>query len=317
MTAPRVSVVITTSNARSVVGACLESLLADLRSAGVLHEVIVVDDASADGTADFIAETFPEIKLVRAPVAMGYAGANNAGIRLTTGDAVFLLNADTIVHPGAVPTLLAALDRYPDGAAVGPTLLNPDGTIQRSCWRFPLRTLIGNTLWLFRTGVWDDYRAWDHHADRNVDWISSAALMVRQAAFPTVGLLDERFWVYGVDIDWGLRARRAGYQIVSIADARIVHLGGRSWGNATDRQYEDHMRSQALLFRLHYGRAGLILFHTTVLLNSVARVLVWGLPSLLGLETARRKTGEFLRLLRWSVTGRAGTIPPAERKLSP
>jgi GT2 family glycosyltransferase len=309
-------VVITTANARAVVGPCLDSLLADVRGARVPHEVIVVDDASADGTAEFVAAGFPDVTLIRADAPSGYAAANNIGIRAASGDAVLLLNADTVVRPGAVTALLAALDRYPRAAAVGPTLLNPDGSIQRSCWRFPLRTVIGNTLWLFRAGVWDDYRAWDHRADRPVDWVSSAALMIRRAAFATVGLLDERFWVYGVDIDWGLRARRAGYEIVSVAAARIVHLGGRSWGNATDRQYEDHMRSQALLFRLHHGRAGLILFHGLILLNSAARVLVWGLPSLLGLETARRKTAEFLRLARWSLTGRVGVQARAERKLS-
>jgi len=308
-------VVITTANARAVVGPCLHSLLADLRSAGVSYEVIVVDDASADGTAEFVAAGFPDVTLIRADAPSGYAGANNIGIRAATGEAVFLLNADTVVRPGAVAALLAALDRYTSAAAVGPTLLNPDGSIQRSCWRFPLRTVVGNTLWLFRAGVWDDYRAWDHRTDRPVDWISSAALMIRRAAFATVGLLDERFWVYGVDIDWGLRARRAGYEIVSVANARIVHLGGRSWGNATDRQYEDHMRSQALLFRLHHGRAGLILFHTLVLCNSVARVALWGPASLLGLETARGKTAEFLRLARWSLTGRVGVHSPAERKM--
>ena len=308
----RVSVVITTFNALKTVEPCLRSLLADLRSASLEHEVIVVDDGSTDGTADAVAAAFPEVTLVRTAATAGYAGANNVGMRLATGDAVFLLNADTVVEPGAVSALAAALRRYPEAAAVGPTLLNIDGTIQRSCWRFPLRSLIGNTLWLFRVGLWDDYRSWDHRADRAVDWVSSAALMIRRPALETVGLLDERFWVYGVDIDWGLRARRAGYGIVSVADARIVHLGGSSWGNATDRQYEDHMRSQALLFRLHYGRAGLVLFHATVLVNSVARVLVWGLPSLLGLGRARRKTAEFIRLARWSVTGRVGTA----RKLS-
>jgi GT2 family glycosyltransferase len=301
--APLLSVVITTLNARSTLRACLESLLADLQRADLPYEVIVVDDASTDGSAALVAADFPEVVLVRNAQTAGYSRTNNIGLRRTRGTMIFLLNADTVVQPGCVAALVDALRRRPNAAGVGPTLLNTDGTIQRSCWRFPLRSLIGNSLCLFRFGVWDDYRAWRHHVDRQVDWISTAALLIRRSALDAVGPFDERFWVYGVDIDWALRAARRGFRFASIAAARVVHKGGASWGSASDRKYEDHMRAHSLLFGIHYGSLGLVFFRGTLLANSLVRVLAWGTLSLVGVGPAKPKLAEFARLARWSVRG--------------
>ncbi len=297
------SVVISTFNTRALLEACLRSLLEDLARSDFTYEVIVVDDASTDGSAEMVAAQFPQVRLITQTENGGYARGNNAGVRAAVGRAVLLLNSDTVVRPGCVSSLFGALVRRKQPVAVGPTLLNADGTVQRSCWRFPLASLLGNTMWLFSLKLLNDYEVWDGRTDREVDWISSAALLVRAVAFVDVGFFDERFGVYGVDVDWALRARRKGYRFVQVAGPMVVHHGRASWGEARARMYSDHLHSHGLLFRKHYGPLGLALYRSVVLVNSMIRMLFWGLLAMLGKGRLDHKVAHFRRLIRWSVMG--------------
>jgi GT2 family glycosyltransferase len=306
MAAPDVSVVISNYNTREKLQACLDSMLGELRLSRLKHEVIVVDDASTDGSAEMVAVRFPSVRLLSTAVNCGYAKANNLGMRAASGFAVFLLNSDTVILPGAISAMYGALRAVPCLAAVGPMLLNPDGTVQRSCWRYPMTGLIGNTFLLFTLHVWDDYRSWDHSRDRVVDWMSSAALMVRRSALEEVGLFDERFWVYGVDVDWALRAGRKGYRCLTVAGARIVHYGRSSWGTMRGAMRHDHLRSQDRLFRKHYGLLGWLFYRVTVLTNSALRLVVWGIPCLLGNRRLAPKATFFAESTRWALLGDRG-----------
>jgi GT2 family glycosyltransferase len=296
-----VSVVISNHNTRDMLRACLQSVLQDLDRSSLSCEVIVVDDASEDGSADMVASQFPRVTLLRNIDTRGYAKTNNTGIRAASGAAVLLLNSDTVVLSGSIAGMYNALHCRPETAAAGPTLLNPDGTVQRSCWLFPIPSLIGNTLLLFRLGLWDDYRSWDHRVDREVDWISSAALMIRTSAVQDVGLFDEQFWVYGVDVDWAMRARRKGYRYLSLERSKVIHCGGASWAGALDRMSHDHMQSQDRLFRKHYGMLGLILYKVVVLMTSAVRLVFWGIPYLLGRRGLGPKVAYFRTLIRWTL----------------
>lgn len=313
---PELSIVISNHNTRELLEPCVRSVFNEMERAGLHAELIVVDDASTDGSAEMVAATFPKVTLIRCQEREGYARANNIGIACSAGWAVLLLNSDTVVLPEALSEMLAALRRRDDVAAVGPMLLNPNGTLQRSCWPFPLRALVGNTLPLFRTGLWDDYRSWDHRVDREVDCISSAALMVRRLALDRVGLLDEQFWVYGVDIDWAMRARGKGYRCLSLSGARVIHHGGASW-RSLPQMTADHLNGQLRLFRKHYGPAGVAVFRAVVFVNSLARFLIWGAAWVLGRQDLRPKVDYFKHMARWCLTGMAsrlpgsGSIPPA------
>lgn len=302
---PVVSVVITSYNTRALLESCLASLLQDLEGSGLLHEVIVVDDASTDGSAEMVATRFPQVRLLRQTANQGYARSNNAGVRAASGSAILLLNSDTVVQPGAMRIMYQALSGSPHAAAVGPKLLNTDGSIQQSCWRFPLTWLVGNTLWLFRLGLLDDYRSWDGRSDREVDWASSAALMVKRSVLDIVGLLDEAYGLYGVDADWAFRARRRGYGQLLLSGAEIIHYGRASWGDARDRMHLDHLRGHERFFRKHYALPGLFFYRGVVLVNSAARVVFWGIPYALGRRQLGHKIAHFKRLLRWSVLGDA------------
>ena len=313
-TAVDVSVIISNFNNRAMLEPCLRSVLQDLAVSGLGYEVIVVDDGSTDGSGEMIAALFPEVTLIRLTANLGYARANNVGLRAASGRSVMLLNSDTVVLPGAIAMMHHALVQRPDLAAVGPTLLNADGTVQRSCWPLPVKSLVGNTLLMFSLGIGDDYRNWDHRTDREVEWIGSAALLIRRGALEDVGLLDEEFWVYGVDLDWAIRARRRGYRYLSLSGARIVHYGRSSWATMSERMRRDDLQSSARLFRKHYGALGLLLYRGVVLFNSILRIGLWGVPYLLGRKQLGPKLVYFISLIRLTLLSGPKWAPRGVRR---
>ncbi|MCS7316675.1 MAG: glycosyltransferase family 2 protein, partial [Bryobacteraceae bacterium] len=143
---PDVSVVIVSYNTRKLLHDCLSSVLEDARRSGLAVEVIVVDNASTDGSPDWVAQHFPQVCLLRSSENLGYSAGSNLGIWRSRGRHVLLLNSDTVIRPGALREMCSKLDTRRDLAAVAPKLLNPDGSIQQSCWRFPLKALLVNAL---------------------------------------------------------------------------------------------------------------------------------------------------------------------------
>ncbi len=297
-----VSVIVTSRNTRHFLRSCLDSVLSDLRASPLTWEVWVVDDGSSDGSAEMVQATYRDVRLMGWDAPRGYAAANNAAIGESRGRYVWLLNSDTVVPRGAAVELTDGLRAHPWAGAAGPVLLNPDGSIQRSCFRFPWQTLLGNSLPLARMGLWDDYRRWDHRQPRRVDFISSAALLVRREVFDQVGVLDERFRVYGVDVDLALRMRRHGWGMVSLPRPRVIHYGGGSWTGRAIARMSDHMRGQELVIRKHYGDLGFLAFRLIVALNSALRLPVWRIAGVLGSPNAAERVTFFRQLLAWSLT---------------
>jgi hypothetical protein len=236
---PRVSVVVLSWNTRALLAACLVSLR-DAPDAAT-RQVIVVDNASADGSADMVARDFPEATLLRQPSNLGYTAGNNAGAACATGELLFLLNSDTELRPGALDALVAFLDGHPGHGACAPRLDRPDGTPQPSCKTFPtLRTAVFyDTVfdrWFPGNRVLPHYemREFDHASTRDVEQPPGAALLVRRALFERLGGLDERMWLFYSDVDFCRRLHAAGHRIAYVAEARILHHEGQS-----TRQYPE------------------------------------------------------------------------------
>ena len=239
------SIVIVSFNARTDLERCLESLRAAPPSAS--HETIVVDNASADGSAD-AARRFPGVKVIANASNAGFAAANNIGIRAGGGEFVLLLNGDTVVPPGAIDRLLAILRDRPDAAIVGPRLVDANGQAELS---------FGRTLGPFnelrqksRTGkpaVVDALTRRPHHPD----WVSGACLLVRRADAEAVGLLDERYFMYIEDVDFGVAMRRRGRQVLFTPDVEVVHLRGQSRQTAPDATTRAYRRSQIAYYEKH------------------------------------------------------------------
>jgi len=254
-----VDVVVVSWNVRDDLLRCIESVL---RSEAVRPRVVVVDNASSDGSADAVARRFPQVTLVRNRANLGFAPAANLGMAAGSAAMVLLLNPDTVVPPTALAALVRRLDELPRHAVVAPRLVGEDGTPQHSVHRFPsvwislvLGTGVHRLLPRSLKARWLLEGAWGSDEEREVPWVIGAAMLVRRSAMQVVGALDERFFMYAEDLEWCDRLRRAGYGIRFLPSVTITHLGNRSgaqvWGEDRTAAY---LRSTVTYLRQRHGR---------------------------------------------------------------
>jgi GT2 family glycosyltransferase len=253
---PSVAVVIVSFNVRAHLEACLRSLDAD--DAPGSRTIVVVDNASTDGSAAMVRETFPGVRLIQAGANLGFARANNLGIRATTGEYVLLLNPDTVVSRGAIEGLVAALARDPDAAAAGPRLVDAAGRPELSFgWTIgPLGELRQKSLGaLYERRVGLAVRRVEHWTRQSGprEWVSGACLLVRRHDLEAVGLLDERYFMYTEDVDLCVALRDRGRRVLFVADVEVQHLRGRS--AATNPQLDAMRRASQLAFYAKHHRA--------------------------------------------------------------
>lgn len=222
-------------------------------------EVILVDNASSDGSVEFMGERFPDVTVLAMDGNLGFAGGNNVGIAAASGRIVLLLNPDTITHPGAFAAMLDFMDTHPQCAIAGPKLLNKDSTLQYSCRHFatleagffrntPLGILFpGNRATL-------DYLMKDvpHDAPMMVDWVSGAAMAIRREVLDTVGTLDEDYFMYVEDVDLCYRAKQAGWETWYVPDGVIMHAIAQSSDKNPRPMILAFHRSMFRFFRKHY-----------------------------------------------------------------
>ena len=261
---PAISVVVVTHESAHDIAACLDSLRRHPPERS--HEVIVVDNASTDGTAALIEEEYPEVRLVRSDCRRGFAANCNAGARLARGTVLLLLNPDARVRPGSIDSLVAYLDTHPSVAVVGPRLVYPDGSSQPSARRFPtmavtlLRRSPLRLLWPNSAGE-RRHLMLDTEFDQpaQVDWLLGAALALRASAYRKLGGMDEGYRLYCEDIDLCRRAWEAGGSVVLLPEAVVEHdLSELTRRRFLTRATLWHMRSMARYVRLHGMRRPLV-----------------------------------------------------------
>ena len=251
---PRLDIIIVTYNASADLAACLTSIEAS--AATTPYEIVVVDNASADGSAA-AARLWPRVRVIESPTNVGFSRANNIGIRASSGELILLLNADTIVKPGAIDTLVAALDGRPDTAIVGPRVVDADGRAELSFGRMigPVNEARQKLLWRGNVAGWPVIAPWVDRATRRprtVDWVSGACLLVRRADAEAVGLLDERYFMYTEDVDFCAAVRARGRTIRFEPAAEIVHLRGRAAASAPEATRAAYRRSQLAFYEKHH-----------------------------------------------------------------
>ncbi len=244
-----IAVIIVNWNAREDLRVCLSSLYA-APTPRLDYEVWVVDNASGDGSAEMVTAEFPEVKLRANTDNLGFSKANNQAIAETDSQYVFLLNSDAAIRPGALEALLAYASTHPNAAILGPKVLNPDGSLQFSCRRFPSlgagffrNTYLGR---LFPNNSFArDYLMtnFDHASDTPVDWVSGCAMLLRRAAIDEIGVLDERFYMYCEDVDICQRVWDAKREVVYVPEAVVTHAIGRSSDKNADRMIQEFHRS--------------------------------------------------------------------------
>jgi GT2 family glycosyltransferase len=248
------SIVIVSYNTRDYLARCLESLHAPPPSAP--HEIVVVDNQSSDGSSDVVGR-WPDVRLIEAGGNVGFARANNVGIRATGGRVVVLLNSDTLVPPGAIDRLLALLDARPDVAIVGPRLIDAAGRAELSFGRMmgPFNELRQKLLVRAQQRGAPAAVRFVERATRREhfpDWVSGACLAVRRLDAEAVGLLDERYFMYAEDVDFCAAVRARGRRVLFTPEVEVVHLRGRSAATARRATAEAYRRSHLAFYEKHH-----------------------------------------------------------------
>jgi len=255
-------VIIVNWNTKALLQKCLTALFR-YEPQTAAYEVVVVDNASTDGSAEMVAEQFPAVRLLRNTANVGFARANNQAIPLTTGRYVFLLNSDTEFCGPTLTPLRAFLDAHPTVGIAGTRLLNPDGSWQPSGDTFPrtpgqmLRDKLRELRFPHDRALWRNrMRAWDVATNFPLDYVIGAAFVIRRATIAEIGLLDEQFFMYAEDIDWCYRAAQAGWQTYYLGALAISHhnRGSSTPTPALARRLQT-LRTASLrrFYRKHYG----------------------------------------------------------------
>lgn len=241
-TGAQVDVVVVTWNTRDLTVSALQHLAESAPTDSI--NLFVHDNGSTDGTADAVAAAWPAAQIEAGQTNLGFAAAVNRALRRTTAEWILLLNSDAWPEPAAITRLIECADRNPLAAAVAPKLLRPDGNLEHSTWPFPsLRTATSAAL---RAGRY----AWDHDAERQVDWAVGAALLLRRTALESIGGFDESLFMYAEDLDWCWRAHKMGWQVWFTPTAVFRHVG-----NASGSQRFGTQRSAAWInnsIRVHH-----------------------------------------------------------------
>lgn len=273
-----IAVAVVNYNTRGALRQCLDSVRADGPSE--LAELVVVDNGSTDGSPEMVAEEFPGVELYVDRSNPGYGAAGNRALAETGAPIVLLLNSDTRLRPGALAALRTHLDEHSRTGLVGPRLLNPDGSLQPSCYPFPgpLSTLLaeGQAKYFIRfvPGLRRHYlRTWDHDRVRRIPWVLGAAIAIRRSSFEEVGGFAEEYFMYFEEVDLCYRLDQAGWQVHFTPAAEVVHTGGAS----TDRLRADmrvqYYRSLLQFYRRHRSSAEVLALQATIRGAAAANLL--------------------------------------------
>ncbi|HVO41995.1 MAG TPA: glycosyltransferase family 2 protein [Aggregatilineales bacterium] len=282
------SIVIVSWNVRDLLAACLDSI-------GQAHETIVVDSGSTDDTVAMIRSRYRQVKLLAQSENVGFTRGNNIGLAVADGQYVMLLNPDTEILGDALDRMIAYLDAHPDVGIVGPHTLNSDMTHQSTRRRFPtLLTAIFESTWLQPLAphwILDRYYVRDvpDSAIADVDWVQGSALMARRVVYTQIGPLDEGYVMYSEEMDWCRRARAAGWRVVYLGDARIVHHGGKSAEQVTARKHIYFQQSKLRYFRKYHGPIAALIVRGVLLANYAAQLAIEALKGAIGVKRDLRR----------------------------
>jgi N-acetylglucosaminyl-diphospho-decaprenol L-rhamnosyltransferase len=303
------TVVVVSWNVRDLLRRCLDSVLTlpnpQLPISNV--EIMVIDNASTDGSAEMVRREFPGVQLVANAENRGFTAANNQGLALSRGRYLLLLNPDTEIVDDALATMVAYMDDHPRVGALGPELRYPDGSRQSSRRRFPTfaTALVESTVvqeWWSDNPILRRYYVGDTPDDaiQPVDWVVGACLLVRREAYEQVGGLDEGFFMYSEEMDWCRRIKDDGWEIVYLPTATVVHYGGKSSEQVVAARHIHFQSSKVRYFRKHHGALQAGALRWFLLATYAYQMAREGVKWLLGHKRALRRAriGAYRQVLR-------------------
>ena len=293
------SIIIVSWNVRDLLHRCLYTINESL-SAGkgkqLSSQVIVVDNASDDGTVDMLRQEYPDAQLIANDENLGFTIGNNQGMAAADGRYVLLLNPDTEVVGDALGEMVAHMEDHPRVGALGPQLLYADGQVQSSRRRFPsLKTAFLESTPLQqrfpRSSLLNEYYMLDcdDQETQDVDWLVGACLMMRRTTLEGVGLLDERFFMYSEEMDWCYRAKQLDWRVIYLPSAQVVHHEGKSSEQVLPVRHVQFQRSKVLFFKKHYGGGRGEVLRVYLLVTYLWQTMVEGLKWLVGHKRPMRR----------------------------
>lgn len=273
----KISFIIVNWNAKDVLVGCIDSINQDVE--GSDFEIIVVDNASEDGSQEFIKQNYPDIILIENRTNLGFSKANNIGVERSRGDLLFLVNSDIVVLQGCICEMASFMDRNGVVGMAGPRILNRDMTLQTSCSNYPnLWNLLSEALFLNRifpgSQLFSGWRMsyWNHDRERQVDVLSGCFWVIRREALQEVGNLDERYFIYGEDIDWSRRFNSSRWEVRFNPRAQAIHLGGASSANSPVRFYLEMQKANLIYWRKFHNSVEVLGFKVVTILHHLIRI---------------------------------------------
>lgn len=295
------SIVIVNWNTIEMLRECLQSTYDGMaRSPDVDFEVIVVDNASTDGSAEMVAAEFPAAVLIRNDENRGFAAANNQGFDVAKGRLILLLNSDTIVHGEVLGASVRYIDADARIGAMGCRVLNTDGSVQLTCSQFPTLTnqfLQASGLWKLKRPRWFGrylMTDWLRDSEREVEVISGCYMLVKKSLMDEVGYLDEDFFFFGEETDWCLRMRKAGWRLMFAPVGEITHHGGGSVRRLNHKRDIMLTGAKVRLHRKHGGMAPAAICWLIGMAFNTSRAVFWSLRGAVAAsESARSRARHF------------------------
>jgi GT2 family glycosyltransferase len=281
-----ISIIIVNWNTRQITADCLHSIYAE--TSGLEYEVIVIDNGSSDNSAEMIREQFRQAILIKNAENRGFAYANNQGIEIAKSRYVLLLNSDTVVLDNAIAKAVAFADENIDAGVIGCRVLNPDMTLQRTCFMYPsILNMLIEALYLNKLFAKNSFygrermTCWGRDDVREIDAVTGCFMMVRREVIEAVGMLDTQFFMYAEETDWCYRISEAGWKVMFTNEPEIIHLGGQSSKQMKPEMAAQLRASILLLFKKHKSRFEYAVACVLVSLFFGIRVPYWFLKAAL------------------------------------
>lgn len=289
------SILIVSWNVRDYLNRCLDTIRLSLANTALTAELLVIDSASSDGTPDMVHNVHPWVRLLPQTENVGFTRGNNIGLAVAAGRHILLLNPDTEIIGDALAQMVASLDADPAVGIVGPRTLNSDGSVQPTRRRFPtLMTGLFESTWLQPIAprrVLEHYYASDiaDDATADVDWVQGSALMLRREVYDQIGGLDEQYVMFSEELDWCKRARAAGWRVVYLGAAQIVHHGGKSTDQAVAARHIYFQQSKLRYFRKYHGLLTALALRFFLIISYIYQLVLEATKGLIGLKRPMRR----------------------------
>lgn len=315
----KLSIIIVNYNTRDLLDNCLSSVVANGANSNL--EILIVDNASTDGSAQMVRWKYPTVSIVENSENVGFAKANNQALKQAKGEYLLLLNSDTIVLPNALKNMAKFMDANPKVGALGAKLLDQNLVLQPSCRHFPtlfsvLSQFFGLSALFPKSKLFGKYDMgyWDHSQTRKVDCVPGTSLLVRKNTVQEVGLLDENYFMYCEDTDWCYRMNQAGWEVVFLPEAEVIHLGGASAGKTNRGLFYDQTLTKEFFHSLFYyfdkfhGSLSVLILRILIFLSLIMRMLKWIFTFLFGRIERKEfsyKMRSFSKMIKYCITSRS------------